>query len=463
MFRLIFGSKTSLELSIQHSRSLSRYSESYLHVHDSTPTSTGASYNSLSMCSCCTSSVNYCTIFIVVLLIFSDNLMITSSIPLFYHFYQPEYGPIGISSLYSLYGLWLMITQPFTSYIIDRKGPKIPLMYGIVSIIFAVLFFLLAFNFQGDKNQSYGLVILGQCCHGIASPLIQQGGVSLLTMSHPYDTRNRIIYILTTISLIGYIFGPLYSALLYYHINSLSVYILPAIFISIAFLSYCPVYNGGHSILINEMTDEDAEIAIGLMPSHHMTLSPTHSSTSRQSIASSFYGKQRIDNFYSFIHIFTNKFHFITFIASLLSTFLLGIFYPLGPNYLDERFNFNIFQQGLMITLLLLCISLLSPLLSYFIDKTPTSTLNTYSHLSIHSTNQLTSLTQYQAIYIGLLIIGLSLCCIVWIINIYILILVWLAIGIGFAILTIPLMRFFGEIAEVNLMIRHTALDNNIS
>jgi MFS family permease len=445
MFRTLFCSKSSLSLSVKHSRSLSRYSESYLHTHDHQLYATP--------------SINYCHLFILTLLFFSDSFMMTSSIPLFYNYFQSDYGPVGISLLFTVYSFFTIISNPLSSFLIDRKGPKIPLMYGVILLILATVLFILSFNFQSDKIHSYGILIVAQSLHGMASPLIQGSGLSLITMSHANENRLYSVKIITSISLLGYLLGPLFSGLLYSHLNSLSVYIPPAILISIAFFSFLTVFNAGHSILINEMTDEDAEIAIGLLPSAHSQHHPPSSTSvshnqihshSHQSIATSFYGKQRIENFYSFLNLFLNKFHLITFISSLLSTLLLGVLFPLSPIYLHEQFHLNIFQQGLALTLLLLSIALLSPLLSYFIDKTSVSSLNSYSyHETVHSANQLTALTQYQAIYIGLLLVGLALCCMVWVTNIYMWVAVWLSLGIGFTILTIPLMRFFGEIAEV--------------
>jgi MFS family permease len=436
MFRTLFCSKSSLSLSIKQSRSLSRYSESYLHTHDHQVYATP--------------SINYCHLFILSLLFFSDSFMMTSSIPLFYNYFQSDYGPVGISLLFTIFSFFTIFSYPFSSFLIDRKGPKIPLMYGIVLLVVATVLFIISFNFQSDKIHSYGILILAQSFHGMASPLIQGSGLSLITMSHTNENRLYAVKIITTMSLFGYLLGPLFSGLLYSHINSLSVYLPPAFLISIAFFSYLTVFNAGHSILINEMTDEDAEIAIGLLPSSHHPPSSSGHSHPHQSIATSFYGKQRIENFYTFLNLFLNKFHLITFFSSMLSTLLLGVLYPLTPIYLHQQFHLNIFQQGLAITLLLLSITLLSPILSYFIDKTSVTSLNSYSyHETVHSSNQLTSLTQYQAIYIGLLIVGLAMCCMVWVVNIYVWVVVWLSLGIGFTILTIPLMRFFGEIAEV--------------
>jgi MFS family permease len=416
-------------------------------------------------------------LFILCSLFFSNSLLVTSSIPLYYNYFHSEYGPIGLSFLFTVFGLFLMFGSPLTSYLIDRRGPKTPLLYGLLILILSLILFILAFNFQQKKANGYGLVTIAQALHGLASALVTGSGTSLLTMAHANEIRIKAMKILTTVSLFGFILGPLLSAFLYEKMNALAVYLPSSCLIAISFLSYLTIYNGGHAILINEMTDEDAEIAIGLLPSSHLSSLSKHSTSASShhhailassSSPSSLYGKQRIENFYSFLHIFTNKSHLITFVSSMLSTLLLGVFFPLSPIYLHEQFHLTITQQGLMLTLLLLTISLCSPILAYFIQRASSSSdmssggYESYKPLHSSST-QLASLSQYQAIYIGLLIIGLSLCCVVWIVNIYVLVLVWIFLGIGFSVLTIPLLRFFGEIAEVPSFPRPLSLSLSLS
>jgi MFS family permease len=415
MYQTLFCSASSLTLTIRYSRSLSRYSETYLHVHEN------QSFHS---------HLNYWMLFILSTIFFSNSLLITSAIPLYYNYFHSQYSPLGLSLLFSLYGLFLMIGSPLTSYIIDRRGPKTPLLYGLLSLILSLILFILSFNFQHKKSHGYGLLLIAQASHGLASALITNSGTSLITMAHAHDIRIKAMNLLTSLSLLGFVLGPLLSGYLYESINALAVYLPPTCLITISFLSYLTIYNGGHAILINEMTDEDAEIAIGLLPtsthSHHHTSTSSHHATSM--LASSLYGKQRVENFYSFLHIFSNRYHLITFIASMLSTLLLGVFFPLSPIYLHEQFHLTVSQQGLMISLLLLSISLASPLLGYFIQRPASASsslsdngLSYQAYKPVHSSAQLTSLNQYQAIYIGLLIIGLALCCVVWIKNLYLL------------------------------------------
>jgi MFS transporter, DHA1 family, solute carrier family 18 (vesicular amine transporter), member 1/2 len=406
---LRYTSKDGTELTMRYSRSLSRYSESYLHVQTDVP-----------------NKYNKFVLFIVFLAFLLDSLLLSLGITIFPDYLEAIYGVPGICVLFSIPPFVMTLATPFATHTVDHKGPKTPLLYGILLSLVATSLFAYALSLHDHKPAGYGLILFALSVHGLASAFITRGGISLVTMSHTDATRGTAFRIVLSGAALGLICGPLIGGVLYLISNAYTPYLLLAVLFAIVLLFLLPIYNGGHSVLVSEV-DDGEDMRLHLLPIDGAVYSGELSALDCAALSD----------------LIRNKHMLIVIGACVVGSTAVGIMAPLLPTFMRQTLGLSAAGQGAVFALLPLAAFLFSPVVASVSDLT-----SSYATTRSMAEGGPSS-PRYNAMFAGITIIGMALCCVVWVTNLGVLCVVLVAVGVGQTCLQTPCMPLIADIAEV--------------
>lgn len=114
--------------------------------------------------------------------------------------------------LFAVYAVALVGTTPFIGVWADRRGPRAPMLAGLVGLAAATVLFAWAMDVPGTKGLA--LLLLARAAQGTAAAASWTAGLSLLAATHEPDRRGRVMGLALSAVGLGILAGPAVSGLL---------------------------------------------------------------------------------------------------------------------------------------------------------------------------------------------------------------------------------------------------------
>ena len=147
-------------------------------------------------------------LFVVTLAVFTDMFIHGMIVPIL-----PIYaGSLGISQtalgfLFGSYALALLITTPIFGMISDKFGRRGPMLWGILGLAAATLFFAFA--------NTFWFLLLARILQGCAAAITWTAGLALLADFYPSEERGQAMGIALSGQAMGILVGPSLGGWLY--------------------------------------------------------------------------------------------------------------------------------------------------------------------------------------------------------------------------------------------------------
>lgn len=111
-----------------------------------------------------------------------------------------EAGPAATGVLFSSYAVAMVISTLFAGRIVDRHGPKTPLLIGLVGLATATLLFA--------TGGPYWLLLVARLAQGIAGAMSWVAALSLIAATTSFDKRGQAMGIAISSLTLGVLLGP---------------------------------------------------------------------------------------------------------------------------------------------------------------------------------------------------------------------------------------------------------------
>lgn len=131
-----------------------------------------------------------------------------------------EAGPAASGLLFAAYAVAMVAVTPLAGRLTDRRGPRAPLLAGLVGLATATLLFAFA--------EPVWLLLLARTLQGVAGGLSWVAALSLIAASTPMATRARSMGLALSAISLGTLIGPPLAGLMVEHIGTRSPFLLAA-------------------------------------------------------------------------------------------------------------------------------------------------------------------------------------------------------------------------------------------
>jgi DHA1 family solute carrier family 18 vesicular amine transporter 1/2 len=151
--------------------------------------------------------------------LFCDYLLLTLLIPLVPNFFSNQFGSFPIAALFACKPTFQFFANPMFGKIVDRTGPKSPLLLGVVVLALATFVFAVGLSLNHNLHVAYALCFVARSVQGIASASTMSAGMTLVAATHPESLRGAAIGTAMTGIALGVLLGPTVGGLMGYYIN----------------------------------------------------------------------------------------------------------------------------------------------------------------------------------------------------------------------------------------------------
>lgn len=131
-----------------------------------------------------------------------------------------EAGPAATGILFSSYAVAMIIATLFAGRIVDRHGPKTPLLIGLVGLAAATLLFA--------TGGPYWLLLIARLAQGIAGGMSWVAALSLIAATTSFDKRGQAMGIAISSLTLGVLIGPPLAGFLVEHFGTASPFLFAA-------------------------------------------------------------------------------------------------------------------------------------------------------------------------------------------------------------------------------------------
>lgn len=115
-------------------------------------------------------------------------------------------GPTATGMLFAAYALAAIVTTPLAGRLVDRRGPRRPLLIGLVGLAAATLLF--------SVGAPFALLVVARVLQGVAGGMSWVAGLALIAASTPTRTRGRSMGVAMSMVSVGVLVGPPVSGVL---------------------------------------------------------------------------------------------------------------------------------------------------------------------------------------------------------------------------------------------------------
>lgn len=129
-------------------------------------------------------------------------------------------GPAATGVLFASYAVAMIIATLFSGRIVDRRGPKGPLVIGLIVLTIATLLFA--------TGGPYWLLLVARFAQGIAGGLAWVAALSLIAATTGFDKRGQMMGIAMSTVTLGVLVGPPLSGFLVDALGSASPFLVAA-------------------------------------------------------------------------------------------------------------------------------------------------------------------------------------------------------------------------------------------
>ncbi len=131
-------------------------------------------------------------------------------------------GPAATGVLFSSYAIAMIIATLFAGRMVDRLGPKGPLLIGLVGLATATLLFA--------TGGPYWLLLVARFAQGLAGGMSWVAALSLISATTSFEKRGQAMGIAMSTITLGVLIGPPVAGFLVEHFGTASPFILAAAF-----------------------------------------------------------------------------------------------------------------------------------------------------------------------------------------------------------------------------------------
>ncbi|OEV03878.1 MFS transporter [Streptomyces oceani] len=129
-------------------------------------------------------------------------------------------GPAATGILFSSYAVAMIIATLFAGRVVDRYGPKTPLLIGLVSLAAATLLFA--------TGGPYWLLLLARLAQGVAGGMSWVAALSLIAATTSFAKRGQAMGIALSSLTLGVLIGPPLAGFLVEHFGTASPFLFAA-------------------------------------------------------------------------------------------------------------------------------------------------------------------------------------------------------------------------------------------
>lgn len=129
-------------------------------------------------------------------------------------------GAAATGLLFSSYAVAMLIATPFAGRIVDRHGPKTPLLIGLVGLAAATLVFA--------TGGPYWLLLVARMAQGIAGGMSWVAALSLIAATTPMERRGQAMGIALSTITLGVLIGPPLAGFLVEHLGTAAPFLFAA-------------------------------------------------------------------------------------------------------------------------------------------------------------------------------------------------------------------------------------------
>jgi MFS family permease len=108
-------------------------------------------------------------------------------------------GPTGTGLLFAAYAAALLLITPLAGRLVDRHGPRLPLLIALIGLGAATLLFA--------AGGPYAVLLVGRACQGAAAGLSWVAGLSLIALVTPLSERAKWLGLAMSMISVGVLAG----------------------------------------------------------------------------------------------------------------------------------------------------------------------------------------------------------------------------------------------------------------
>ncbi|WP_424446662.1 MFS transporter [Microbacterium sp. CH-015] len=131
-----------------------------------------------------------------------------------------EAGPAATGVLFSSHAVAMIIATLFAGRIVDRYGPRTPLLIGLVGLAAATLLFA--------TGGPYWLLLVARLAQGIAGGMSWVAALSLIAATTPMQRRGQSMGIALSTITLGVLIGPPIAGFLVEHLGTAAPFLFAA-------------------------------------------------------------------------------------------------------------------------------------------------------------------------------------------------------------------------------------------
>ena len=131
-----------------------------------------------------------------------------------------EQGPAATGFLFASYAIAMIVSTFFAGRLVDRHGPRTPLLIGLVGLAAATLLFA--------TGEPYWLLLAARLLQGIAGGMSWVAALSLIAATTPFAKRGQAMGIAMSTITLGVLIGPPLSGFMVEHLGTASPFLLAA-------------------------------------------------------------------------------------------------------------------------------------------------------------------------------------------------------------------------------------------
>jgi MFS transporter, DHA1 family, solute carrier family 18 (vesicular amine transporter), member 1/2 len=140
-----------------------------------------------------------------------DLFLYSSLVPLLPALPVVSRSPALSGVLFAVYALALLVATPAVGIWVDRVGPRVPLLAGLLGTAVATAAFAAA---TGVEQAAVWMLLLARAAQGVAAAVSWTAGLVLIAVTHEPDRRGRAMGVALSAAWFGALLGPAASGML---------------------------------------------------------------------------------------------------------------------------------------------------------------------------------------------------------------------------------------------------------
>lgn len=163
---------------------------------------------------------------VVALALFCDYLLLTLCVPILPSLFGDNYSATEVGLIFASKPFFQFLANPYMGEIVDKSGPKYPLLFGVIVLALSTFLFAYGLSFKNDLPTAYAMVMVARSVQGIASASTMSAGMTLSALTHHESNRGTAMGIAMIGVAFGTLSGPPIGGIMGYFLPLWSPYVL---------------------------------------------------------------------------------------------------------------------------------------------------------------------------------------------------------------------------------------------